>query len=400
MSRAFAIALFVLLSWRPATAAFHLPEGRPCADVPFRLIDNRAVFDVTIAGQGPFHFVFDTGANSILDRDLARALNLPLDDAGQTGGAGAEAQPVWRLRVPSLAFGGVKGHDAHFLSLDLSEIRRAIGFERLDGLMGREVLDAFLVRYDYDRSALSICDPKAAPPEMRAGTPVPFAWTSWEVPIVRAELDGIAGDFMIDTGDRSSLTAFRGFTNQNGLRTRYAPRVRTVTGQGVGGPIPADVVRAGALRFGGFQMSGVTLRLPLLETGGFATDELAGSIGSGVMRRYNATYDYGARRIYLEPNSYFSRPDRYDRSGLWLVAHPQGYLAASVADGGPAAQAGLKAGDVLTHTDGAAAKGQSLIAFRDFLMDAAPGRRVNIRFSRVGAPAGEATLVLKDLLAP
>lgn len=215
MRSPFILVLFLLLA-APGWASFRFQDGRVCTDVPFRLLDNRAVHDVTVEGRGPFHFIFDTGANSILDAGRAREMGVSLTPHGQAGGAGAQTQAQWRTRLKHLSFGAVEAADVDFLAIDLSAIRDAIGFERLDGLMGREVLASFLVRYDYDRSVLTLCDRAKAPDEMRQGVQVPFEWNDWEVPIIAAVVDGRPGRFILDTGDRSSLTLFKGFIARNG----------------------------------------------------------------------------------------------------------------------------------------------------------------------------------------
>lgn len=382
----------------PANASFKLPDGQACATTPFKLIDNRAVFDATVEGRGPYQFIFDTGANSILDAALARDLGVALDDIGQTGGAGAGTQTTWRTRLKNVSFGGVAGRDANFMALDLSEIRKAIGFARLDGLMGREILAEFLVRYDYDASSLSICDPDRAPKAMRAGRAVPIKIGEWDMPELSAALDGRAGQFIIDTGDRSSLTLFGPFVEAQKLREAYRPRVRAITGRGVGGPIPADVFKAGRFSFGGVDLEGVTTRMPLLTSGGFASDQFAGSIGNGVMRRFNVTFDYRGKTMYLTPNAAFSGADRYDRSGLWLSGHSRGFEVLSVVEGGPAADAGIQVGDLVTHVDGRPAASLSLIDVRDRLMDAPIGTRVALTIVANNETTAQRAVVLRNLL--
>lgn len=394
---AFALAGSLAVS---AHASFTLPEGRVCADVPFDLQDNRAVFEMLVEGKGPYRFIFDTGANSILDAALARELGVALDDIGQTGGAGAGTQATWRTRLKHVAFGGVTGKDADFMALDLSEIRKAIGFSRLDGLMGREILAAFLVRYDYGARTIAICDSGNAPAEMRSGHKVAIDIGEWAMPELNATLDGRPGRFVIDTGDRSALTLFGPYASANKLRDAYRPRVRTITGRGVGGPIPADVVRAGTFAFGGLSVQGVTTRMPLLTSGAFASDRLAGSIGNGIMRQWNVAFDYSGKAMYLTPNSAQGAAARSDRSGMWLVGHDAGFEVLSVVDDGPAAQSGLSEGDLVTHVDGQPALSLSLIAVRDRLMDAAAGTRVEFTIRRKNETTAKMAVVLRDLLGP
>jgi len=49
-------------------------------------------------------------------------------------------------------------------------------------------------------------------------------------------------------------------------------------------------------------------------------------------------------------------PDAYDRAGLWLNRTDAGFQVMDVVAAGPAAEAGLKAGDIIVAVDGQPAK--------------------------------------------
>jgi S1-C subfamily serine protease len=64
---------------------------------------------------------------------------------------------------------------------------------------------------------------------------------------------------------------------------------------------------------------------------------------------------------------------------------------------GPAAQAGLKVGDVITAIDGAGVSTRSLSDVRRSLKTAPPGRPLAIAYSRAGTPV-VAQVVPRDLI--
>jgi len=81
-------------------------------------------------------------------------------------------------------------------------------------------------------------------------------------------LDGVSGRFLIDTGDRSSLTIFGPFALAHDLAGRYPLTPEVVTGWGIGGPIPARVARVDTLRIRGASAPGVVKRFPTGEKDG------------------------------------------------------------------------------------------------------------------------------------
>lgn len=131
------LLLLVIAAVRPAqTASIDLADGKT-ATIPFTLIDNRIFVPVTINGRGPYQFIFDTGGANSLDPATAKDLGLELEPDGEAWGAGAARQQAWRADVTRADLGGVVIRDHEFRAVSLEAIRRAIGFRRLDGLIGR-----------------------------------------------------------------------------------------------------------------------------------------------------------------------------------------------------------------------------------------------------------------------
>jgi len=108
--------------------------------------------------------------------------------------------------------------------------------------------------------------------------------------------------------------------------------------------------------------------------------------------RFTVTFDYGRQRLIFEPNADFAKPDVWDRAGLWINRTGDGFEIKDVVAGGPAAAAGLHAGDIIVSLDGKTAKELSLADARK-LLKGAPGTKVN-----VGLRGAQAVLVLRDLI--
>jgi C-terminal processing protease CtpA/Prc len=85
----------------------------------------------------------------------------------------------------------------------------------------------------------------------------------------------------------------------------------------------------------------------------------------------------------------------FDRSGMWINAAPDGYAVTDVARGGPAAQAGIEVGDIITTLDGAAFRSEGLSDTRILLRSRPAGTKIPIELRR-GADTKRVTLVLSD----
>jgi putative serine protease PepD len=85
----------------------------------------------------------------------------------------------------------------------------------------------------------------------------------------------------------------------------------------------------------------------------------------------------------------------FDRSGMWINAGTNGFDVTEVSAHGPADEAGLQAGDVITAVDGKTVKPEELAAARASLRMRAAGSKVTIDYRRKGA-ANHTMITLRD----
>jgi len=178
--------------------------------------------------------------------------------------------------------------------------------------------------------------------------------------MIAARLDGMRGRFGIDTGARSSLILYGPFVDRNGLREKLGAGADMITGWGIGGSIRAQLARIPTLDLGGVAVRGVVARLSTQKSGSLAGDWLDGLIGPEVLRQFTVTFDYGAMSMYLEKNARYGHADRWDGTGMWLGQRGDAFAVLDVMAGGPAAEAGLHAGDEIVAIDGRPTESLSL----------------------------------------
>ena len=380
---------------------------------PFTLFDNRMMIAATIDGKGPFTMIVDTGAPSVVvTPGVARSLELPARAAGSVTGAGSGSSSFSMTRLSSVAIGSLRFNNLRAEVIDLSPIQRAIGFPRLDGVIGYDILRRLRVGVDMDGARLTLS--YAPLPVPKNAAEVGFTVGATGIPQIPAAVDGVHGTFVIDTGDRFSLTLFRHFAEANDFY-RDAPVRNAITGVGLGGPVYSDVLRTTVSLFGS-TIPGVVTRAARDRGGAFAFGTQAASIGTGLLKRFNIVYDYPDKQIFAWQSGFFAQADvyrplafdhgvlhvapiendptvlaspvpglpRHALFGAAVAQSPAGVRVSAVVAGSAGAQAGLRVGDTIR-----AIGGEQVETVAEFLIgvhDLHAGQRVTVEIVRGGAP--------------
>jgi hypothetical protein len=275
--------------------------------VPFTYHDNRMFVQCTINGKGPFSVILDTGSPEVsVTPETAQALGVKTHDNGTVTGAGNTAVKYANATLATVSLGDVTLRNVNAGVIDLSEIRSKFHFAHLDGIIGYPLLRRYVTFVDVDSATISLTDrPPALPPDAK------ITHFTGVLPIVGAVIDGIATTVLVDTGDRSSLTLFGPFAKRHGFFGRYPSQRDVVTGYGLGGPIYADVFTLPRLDVLGAHLDNVVSRASRQKAGAFADARNGGSIGTGVLRRFNIVYDYAHGTIAAWPSKYFGARDAF-----------------------------------------------------------------------------------------
>ena len=159
----------------------------------------RIVADVMINGQGPFHFMLDTGATrpAISDATLAR-LGLMADAHKLIRLQGLSARVLApQVRVRSLSFGPLR-----YKNIDLPVLAGPL-LDGLDGILGSQGLGATEVLVNLlDHRCIMMPSPRRAPAFPGA---VSLPLLSQRLPMVGATLAGVQVQVIIDTGAADTL---------------------------------------------------------------------------------------------------------------------------------------------------------------------------------------------------
>lgn len=373
---------------------FTFIDGGNRATIPIQIINNHVYLPVTINGH-VLHFMLDTGGRNLLTPEAAAKAGVKSVGAFGGGGVGKKIVNTSLAKVAAMTVGDkLSLRNQAFIVQPLPHFDQIEGTE-FDGTIGYEVLKRLVARIDYAGRVVTFIRPSDFS-SAHAGEPVPFTFFG-SIPMVNASLDGLSGQFEVDTGSRAGLTLWTPFVKAHQLIKRYQASPETTIGWGVGGKAVGHVARGGELLLGNIKIPHpvLTMQNPAASPNSVKEDD--GNIGGAILRRFTVTLDYNHHTLYLQPNKDFSKPFDYDRSGMWINQGDGGFVVESVLAGGPAATGGLQVGDVIAAVDGTPAGQIALSDWRQSLREEKAGTRIRFEIRRAGVTKA-IELVLRDLI--
>jgi len=281
------------------TADFHFPPGKDKVVIPIEYRYGHIRVPVTVNGHKKAWFILDSGASAnIFHKSFIENLQLPVVGTLPAKGIGGyeEAQLV---KSDSLVIGDLILYDQIAGVLDLSNLDRPSG-DKTDfgGLLGYDFLSRFPIMIDYKNSSLTVFNPdKFTPPD--SGFDVPFFFTM-QIPTVRAELNAIPGDFIIDLGNAYGLIIHQKFNEANKLEEELDD-IRDNSGLfgGVGGSLSGKTAYAASFKIGDVLIQSLRVIIPDEAAGMSGSSALAGNIGNLVLENFKILFDYNKSRLIL-----------------------------------------------------------------------------------------------------
>jgi hypothetical protein len=252
-------------------------------------------------------------------------------------------------RAPTLKIGTLQLDLEEVAGSDLSVVSEdATG--RIDGFLGGNILNRFVVTLDSDRGLLQL---RSEPPR-DPGEEVALLTDRDGRVLVPV---GVAGkpaiSFAICTGSPAAML----------LRPRLFTELRDRGG------IQSTNPTMGAPEFGVY-CGGIATNVAL---GPFVHDGVAVSaadfdgLGMDYLSRYVVTLDVRQRRAYFKPGRSMRRIDRLDQSGMEIVQREGKFVVTYVSRNSPAAESGILAGDFIERINQRAVSEYSLLEVRRLL---------------------------------
>ena len=323
-------ALLCLIFCPPAFCAdARSSSGKSPVAVPFELDDNLIYVRVSVNGSRPLSFILDTGAHSIIHAKHARTIGLKLKLIGQAGGIGARQPDVYLVTDKvSFSLPGVALSHGRLLAVSLDAVEscvnefnvdeegRNIASERskqsgpkreVDGILGKEFFDQFVVEIDYAQRQLNVYD-RSSYKYAGSGKDIPLEIGEQHI-FAQAQIKAagrapLTGRFLLDTGSAQAVSLLKPFMNEH----RLSPSTEGLTSVpvcGLGGHEKEKswIGTLEALQLGEFKISAPVTEFRFADP----NTDADGFIGGAVFRRFKVIFDYSRRRMILEPRSDLSK---------------------------------------------------------------------------------------------
>ncbi len=283
------------------------------------------------------------GALYFIDAEKAAAIGVRAERRGQSAGVVQGAPAADGRASVTVEFPGLR--------LDKQELVIRPAPLGKDGIVALANFRQWVSEMDYRTPAVRLHDATTFHYD-GPGQAIPLTIEQTN-PLAEARLvfgpgDEIRGRFVVDTGAAGSIVYLSSSFVE---RTRLAERKLTWAPDSVG----LSAARIARFAVGPYGVDNAVIRrFPARGFGG--TAEPDGMIGVEFLRRFRLFFDYGREHLILEPNEAYAEPSRFDASGLRVYKEAPGNRGLKiffVAAGTPAAEAGVREGDVLLSVDGA-----------------------------------------------
>lgn len=206
LTKALAVISAASLAHLSAPVTAQSPETAANAPAPTpEIIDadteryDRLTVPVTIAGQGPFDFLIDTGSQAtILALPLADRLGLsdrqPVTLVGMASRMDAETAPVLGLTLGRRIF-----------DIDRAALVDQANIGTADGILGLDALQEQRVLLDFKDNTFSVADAEALGGNRGYDIVVRARRQLGQLVITSAELDGVKVSLIVGTGAQGSV---------------------------------------------------------------------------------------------------------------------------------------------------------------------------------------------------
>jgi predicted aspartyl protease len=358
-----------------------------------------------VNGQ-PLRLMLDTGAEvSLITPKAARQAGFEgLEECGMSGFGGGtmrSGQLGFARRI-ELGAAVVENSPAVVAPLPRPFARALDG---TGGILGSSFLQHFVSTIDLARSNITLCAADRFTAASQ-GAAIPMLISSspprrgFFLPCIEGEIDGVKAVFVLDTGMDASVQLRPGFVVKHAYGQspvkKSAPLHRRMAG--IGGNTRSQVVRGRTLVLGGLTVPGPLVEMPVKDDCvGMDCDAV---LGLNVWKRFEVTLDYPDRRVWLHPNANYDLPAEIVCTcpGWRLRAVADGWKVAKVKPDSAAADAGLRAGDIILTIDGQPATAAALAQRNKSRSHGPVGTQIRLRAKSPRSSARDVTITLRDIL--
>ncbi|WP_340074678.1 aspartyl protease family protein [Leptobacterium sp. I13] len=421
--------LFVVCSFYTySQSTFKLPKGQKKEKVRFKLVSNLIIIPVEVNGI-ELSFILDTGVNkpilfNLSDNDSLEVKNI--EEIYIRGLGEGEAVKALHSKGNFFKIGDIyNNYQDLYMVLDQEiNLSPRLGIP-VHGIIGFDLIKDFVLDINYMTKTVKFhnrlyYEPKKCrkceefPIELIQNKAYVDAYVSSE------EALKIPVRLLLDSGNSDALWLF---PNEEKNIKIPEKSFRDYIGRGLSGNIYGSRARVKSFQLGNFSLKEAKVAFPdsISISPIKNIKERDGSLGGDVLKRFHVTLDYQSRKIRLRKNSKFKERFKYNMSGievqhngiryvkereanvfgvvernndasgnvqilltdLFKILLPPAIEIAEIREGSPAAEVGLKKGDILITINGKQTYKHSLQEVIEMLNEK-EGRRIRLVIEREG----------------
>lgn len=386
--RSFLAALSAVAAAGPASAQVTRVE------VPFQLRHNQPLVRLTVDRNGPYWFLLDTGASDfVIDTRLAQELRLQAVGSGRSQGAVGRINVVYVQAGEVFVEGGIRERNIYMGAIPLSGNFRGL-FP-----MTRNAPE---IGFDFTRSRFIV---DTRPPDthpgferirvgMETGVRVRTAREGADPsPRIQVTIDGAPATLLLDTGANGAVFLNPDYVRRRGLWSSDRP-YRDSAAVGVAGPFRTRSTTLESLQLSRWRFQNLPVELgDPNDSNRDGWGEHDGLLGVEVLRRFDFFLKPRRDEMWVRANEHLGDIYRQDRSGMAVDRRDGQVVVTRVDEDGPAARAGVRAGDIVVSAPGGSMQGL------EWALTEEPGTPVPMTVRTGDAAPRTATVVLGDLFA-
>lgn len=337
-------------------------EGWRQVELPFQLVNDLMIVEVTMNGSFPLKFIFDTGAeHTILNKmEMANLMGMRYSRKFTIMGADMKTELyAYLVRNVNLKVGRLFSPNESILVLEEDYFNfEGITGMPIHGILGANFFRQFVIEINYMRSTITFIKPSYFKPKTKNYQVLPIE-VFRSKPYLNATIDLLNDSIhqvklLLDTGAGLPLLIY---TNTDTTITIPPNSIPGNVGRGLGGFLEGYQGRVQSLEFADFDLGNVVTSFQKSDStmNYRAMNDRNGILGNQILKRFEITIDYWNEKVYLKPNRLYPTSFKYDRSGLVILASGEGldrFTVRRVLPDSPAERAGLQEGDVILKING------------------------------------------------
>lgn len=371
---------------------FALKDNLKSQKIRFKLISNLIIIPIEINGK-ELSFILDSGVSTTVLFNLMPSDSLELKNVEtvflQGLGSGNDVEALYSknnyFRIKNITN---PQQNLFIIIHDKIDLSAKLG-ETIHGIIGYDLLKDFIIKIDYSNHHIHFYNPstyKYANCRKCESFDLDF---NKNKPFINAFVSIYEGEdlfpvkLLIDSGGSDALWLF-----EDSKKEIECPPLSffDYLGEGLSGSIYGKRSRIHKFKIGSFEFNEPTAAFPDSTSIDFVKTykERNGSLGGKILKRFNVILDYPNKKITLNKNRYYKESFNYNMSGIDLVYHGQ-ILVKERDEATFKVERGLESDE-----------GTKIVLSYDYKYKFKPSYRINQ--IRAGSPAAEAGLKVGDVL--